>query len=69
MPNLGGGSAQPQTDTVHNCAVLHAHLQPEYSKYPDFGEKLQLLGPRAFNVGVDVNDFYPVSLKQIMDMK
>jgi calcineurin-like phosphoesterase family protein len=26
-----------------------------------------MLGPRAFNVGVDVNDFYPVSIKAIMD--
>ena len=29
-------------------------------------EKLDLLGPRAFNVGVDVNDFSPVSVEELM---
>jgi calcineurin-like phosphoesterase family protein len=31
------------------------------------GEKLKLLGPRAINVGVDVIDFYPVSIKQVIE--
>ena len=43
MPNLGGGSAQPQTDAVHNCAVLHAHLQPEYSRL----RRLRFFGSRT----------------------
>jgi len=31
MPNLSGWSAQSQTDTAHNFAVLHARFIPEYS--------------------------------------
>ena len=36
-------------------------------KNPDFDEKIKLLGPRAVNVGVDMNGFYPVSIKQIIE--
>ena len=43
---------------VHNSALL----------YPEFGEKVKLLGPKAINVGVDVHDFYPVSIKKIIEM-
>jgi len=42
---------------VHNSGI----------KYPEYGEKLRLLGPRAVNVGVDVNDFFPVSVKEILE--
>jgi len=31
MPNLSGGPAQPKTDVAHNCAVLHALFNTEYS--------------------------------------
>ena len=46
---------------------LYGHVHNNETKNPEFGEKLQSLGPRAINVGVDVNDFYPVSIKSIMD--
>jgi hypothetical protein len=42
---------------VHNSGI----------KYPEYGKKLELLGPRAINVGVDVNDFCPVSIKAIFE--
>jgi len=51
----------------HGSIHLYGHVHNSGIKYPDFGEKLEMLGPRAFNVGVDVNDFYPVSIKMIMD--
>jgi len=55
-------------DSAHHGSYhLYGHIHNSAEKYPDFGEKLKLLGPRAFNVGVDVNDFYPVSIKQIME--
>ena len=52
----------------HGSIHLYGHVHNSGIKYPDFGEKLKVLGPRAINVGVDVNDFYPVSVKQIIDL-
>jgi len=46
---------------------LYGHVHNNGIKNPEFREKLRLLGPRAINVGVDVNDFYPVSLKSIIE--
>jgi len=46
---------------------LYGHVHNSGNNYPEYGEKLQLLGPRAFNVGVDVNGFYPVSIKEIFE--
>ena len=46
---------------------LYGHVHNNGIKDPDFGKQLNLLGPRAINVGVDVNDFFPVSIKTIMD--
>jgi calcineurin-like phosphoesterase family protein len=51
----------------HGSIHLYGHVHNSGIKYPDFGEKLKMLGPRAINVGVDVNFFYPVSIKQIME--
>ena len=45
---------------------LYGHVHNSGEKDPKFGEKLKILGPKAINVGVDVNDFYPVSIKQII---
>jgi len=57
-----------QWDGSHHGSIhLYGHVHNGGEKYPDFGEKLKILGSRAFNVGVDVNDFYPVSIKAIMD--
>ena len=46
---------------------LYGHVHNSASRYPEFAEKIKILGNKAFNVGVDVNDFYPVSIKQIID--
>ena len=46
---------------------LYGHVHNSGIKNHDFGEKIKMLGPRAINVGVDMNDFYPVSIKTIME--
>jgi len=46
---------------------LYGHVHNSAEKYPEFAEKLKVLGNKAINVGVDVNDFYPVSIKQIVE--
>ena len=54
-------------DSNHGSIHLYGHVHNDILKYHGFEEKLQLLGPRAINVGVDVNDFHPVSLNAILD--
>jgi calcineurin-like phosphoesterase family protein len=55
-------------DSSHHGSIhLYGHVHNSGIKHPEYGSKLQLLGPRAVNVGVDVNDFYPVSIKAIFD--
>ena len=44
---------------------LYGHVHNN-SDFDNIGEKLKVLGSNAINVGVDVNDFYPVSIKQII---
>ena len=51
----------------HGSIHLYGHVHNSGEQHPDFGEKLEMLGKRAINVGVDVNDFYPVSIKAVMD--
>ena len=51
----------------HGSIHLYGHVHNSGERDTEFGGKLRMLGPRAFNVGVDVNDFYPVSIKAIMD--
>jgi calcineurin-like phosphoesterase family protein len=51
----------------HGSIHLYGHVHNSGIKYSDFGKKIEMLGHRAINVGVDVNDFYPVSIKQILD--
>jgi calcineurin-like phosphoesterase family protein len=51
----------------HGSIHLYGHVHNSEIKYPNFGEKIKMLGPKAINVGVDVNDFYPVSIKQILE--
>jgi calcineurin-like phosphoesterase family protein len=46
---------------------LYGHVHNSGEKYPDFEDKLKMLGNNAVNVGVDVNNFYLVSIKQIID--
>jgi len=43
----------------------HAHNSGERDS--EFGEKQRLFGSRAINIGVDVNEFYPVNIKVIIN--
>ena len=45
---------------------LYGHIHNRAIRIPEFGENIKVLGPKAINVGVDVNDFYPVSIEQIL---
>jgi calcineurin-like phosphoesterase family protein len=53
--------------SYHGSIHLYGHVHNSAEKHPEFTEKIKLLGSRALNVGVDVNDFYPVSIKQIQE--
>ena len=53
--------------SYHGSIHLYGHVNNSAEKHPDFAEKIKLLGSKAINVGVDVNDFYPVSIKQIQE--
>lgn len=48
-------------DAIH----LYGHVHNS-SKDPAQKARLDILGDRAFNVGVDVNNYYPVSIKMIL---
>ncbi len=48
-------------DTVH----LYGHVHNS-SKDPEQKKRLDILGNRAFNVGVDVNDFFPVDINSLL---
>lgn len=48
-------------DAIH----LYGHVHNS-SKDPEQRKRLDILGPRAINVGVDVNDFFPISIKTIL---
>jgi len=57
-----------QWDTSHHGSIhLYGHVHNSGIKYPALGEMLKILGPKAINVGVDVNNFYPVSLIEIIN--
>ena len=51
----------------HGSIHLYGHVHNSWIKNPEFGEKLKLMGPNAINVGVDLHDFYPVSMYQIIE--
>jgi calcineurin-like phosphoesterase family protein len=51
----------------HGSIHLYGHVHNSVKKHPDFSEKIKMLGSNAINVGVDMNDFYPVSLKEILN--
>ncbi|MDU1847578.1 MAG: metallophosphoesterase [Niallia nealsonii] len=44
-------------DSIHLYGHVH-HKKKEYLR--------NILGPRAINVGVDVNNFFPISLEQVL---
>lgn len=50
----------------YNSIHLYGHVHNSGIKNAKFAEKLKLLEPCAINVGVDVNNFYPVSIKNII---
>jgi len=43
---------------VHNSGIMH----------PEFGEKLYELTPSAFKGGMDANNIYPMSIKEIVGL-
>jgi len=47
---------------------LYGHVHNSAEKNDEFAGKVKMLGNRAINVGVDVNDFYPFSIKKILEM-
>lgn len=48
-------------DAIH----LYGHVHNS-SKNQDQRKRLEVLGDRAFNVGVDVNNYFPVSIESIL---
>jgi len=50
-------------DAIH----LYGHVHNS-SKDPAQKARLDILGKKAFNVGVDVNNYYPVSIKKIISL-
>jgi calcineurin-like phosphoesterase family protein len=51
----------------HGSIHLYGHVHNSGVRKPEVGKKLNVLGPRAINVGVDEHDYYPVSVKEILD--
>ena len=49
------------SDAIH----LYGHVHSSH-KDPSQAKRLSILGKRAFNVGVDVNNFFPVSIEDIL---
>lgn len=48
-------------DAVHVYGHVH-----NSAKNPAQQKRLDILGPNAVNVGVDVNDFFPVSIQEVL---
>jgi len=48
-------------DSIH----LYGHIH-NCSKNKEQEKRIKLLGKRAINVGVDVNDYYPVSIEKVI---
>jgi calcineurin-like phosphoesterase family protein len=51
------------SDAVHLFGHVH-----NYSKYPEQQKRVNIVGKRAINVGVDVNNFRPISIEKILKM-
>jgi calcineurin-like phosphoesterase family protein len=51
----------------HGSIHLYGHVHNSGARDPEIREKLALLGPRAINVGVDEQNYYPVGVKEIFD--
>jgi calcineurin-like phosphoesterase family protein len=50
-------------DSIH----LYGHVHNSGNNYEQ-QKRFELLGKRAINVGVDVNDYYPIGIEQIIKM-
>ena len=48
-----------------NAIHLYGHVHNS-AKEPAQRARLDVLGPRALNVGVDVNDFFPLSINEVI---
>ena len=46
---------------------LYGHVHDIWTKNPEHASKLELLGNRAINVGVDVNNYFPLSINSILE--
>jgi calcineurin-like phosphoesterase family protein len=51
----------------HRSVLLYGHVHNRAEQDAEFAAKLAWLGPRAVNVGVDVNGFRPVSIEEILE--
>jgi calcineurin-like phosphoesterase family protein len=48
-----------------NSIHLYGHVHNSGNNYEQY-KKFEILGNHAINVGVDVNNFYPISIEQIL---
>jgi calcineurin-like phosphoesterase family protein len=51
----------------HDSIHLYGHVHNS-GKSEDQAKRLEILGRRAINVGVDVNNFHPISAEKILEM-
>jgi calcineurin-like phosphoesterase family protein len=51
----------------HNAIHLYGHVHNGGNNL-EYQEKFKILGSKAINVGVDVNNFYPVSIHDVIQM-
>jgi len=48
-------------------AHLHGHCHRNTSQIPEVSAKFELMGERAINVGVDLNNYFPVSAESVYE--
>ncbi|MCL2053203.1 MAG: metallophosphoesterase [Oscillospiraceae bacterium] len=54
-------------DYHRKSAHLYGHIHNNTSHIPDHSVKFACMGNRAINVGVDCNNFFPVSAKEVYE--
>jgi calcineurin-like phosphoesterase family protein len=52
----------------HDAIHLYGHVHNSREKNLEYQERFKPLGKKAINVGIDVHNFYPVSIKRIIEM-
>jgi calcineurin-like phosphoesterase family protein len=45
---------------------LYGHMHNYYNLFPEKKDELRILGRRAINVGVDVNNYFPISISDVL---